>query len=50
MDREFSNVDVMCFLDEHGKRFLMAVSKTPGIKKAVSEFVTAKEVLSHSMR
>ena len=34
-DREFSNVDVMRFLDERGKRFLMAVSKTPGIKKAV---------------
>ena len=34
-DRQFSNVDVMRFLDERGKRFLMAVSKTPGIKKAV---------------
>ena len=42
MDREFSNVDVMRFLDERGERFLMAVSKTPGIKKAVSEFRCGK--------
>ena len=42
MDREFSNVDVMRFLNEHGERFLMAVSKTPGIKKAVSEFRSGK--------
>ena len=42
MDREFSNVDVMRFLDKHGERFLMAVSKTPGIKKAVSEFRRGK--------
>ena len=42
MDREFSNVDVMRFLDECGERFLMAVSKTPGIKKAVSEFHSGK--------
>ena len=42
MDREFSNVDVMCFLDGHGERFLMAVSKTPGIKNAVAEFRRGK--------
>ena len=42
MDREFSNVDVMRFLDERGERFPMAVSKTPGIKKAVSEFRRGK--------
>ena len=42
MDREFSNVDVMRFLDECGERFLMAVSKTPGIKKTVSEFRSGK--------
>ena len=42
MDREFSNVEVMRFLDERGERFLMAVSKTPGIKKAVSEFRCGK--------
>ena len=42
MDREFSNVEVMRFLDECGEKFLMAVSKTPGIKKAVSEFRSGK--------
>ena len=42
MDREFSSVDVMRFLDECGEKFLMAVSKTPGIKKAVSEFRCGK--------
>ena len=42
MDREFSSVDGMRFLDEHCKRFLMAASKTPGIKKAVSEFRSGK--------
>ena len=42
MDREFSSVDVMRFLDEHGERFPMAVGKTPGIKKAVSEFRCGK--------
>ena len=42
MDREFSSVDVMRFLDECGERFLMAVSKRPGIKKAVSEFHSGK--------
>ena len=42
MDREFSKVNMMRFLDERGKRFLMVVSKTPGIKKAVSEFRSDK--------
>ena len=42
MDREFSSVDVMRFLDECGERFLMAVSKTPEIKKAVLEFRRGK--------
>ena len=42
MDREFSSVDVMRFLDEHGEKFLMAVSKTPGIKNAVAEFRRGK--------
>ena len=42
MDREFSSVDVMRFLNGRGERFLMAVSKTPGIKKAVSEFRRGK--------
>ena len=36
MDREFSSVEVMRFLDGHGEKFLMAVSKTPRVKKAVS--------------
>ena len=42
IDREFSSVDVMRFLDEHGEKFLMAVSKTPRIKKAVLEFRRGK--------
>ena len=42
MDREFSNVEVMHFLHERDERFLMAVSKTPGIKKTVSEFRCGK--------
>ena len=42
MDREFSNVEVMRFLDEHGEKFLMAVSKTSRIKKAVLEFRRGK--------
>ena len=42
MDREFSNVEVMRFLDECGERFLMAVSKTSGIKNAVAEFRCGK--------
>ena len=52
MDREFSSVDVMRFLDECGERFLMAVSKTPGIKKAVSEFRSGKRkaVSKYEMR
>ena len=41
-NREFSNVEMMRFLDEHGEKFLKAVSKTPGIKKAVSEFRSGK--------
>ena len=41
-DCEFSNAEVMHFLDEHSKRFLMAVSKTPGIKKVISEFHSSK--------
>ena len=52
MDREFSSVDVMRFLDECGERFLMAVSKTPGIKKAVAEFRRGKRkaVSEYEMR
>ena len=52
MDREFSNVDVMRFLDECGEKFLMAVSKTPGIKKAVAEFRRGKRkaVSKYEMR
>ena len=42
MDHEFGSVKVMRFLDGHGERFLMAVSKTPGIKKAVLEFHCGK--------
>ena len=42
MDREFANVEMMRFLNGRGERFLMAVSKTPGIKKAVSEFRRGK--------
>ena len=41
-DREFSSVDAMRFLDECGEKFLMAVGKRPGIKKAVSEFRRGK--------
>ena len=52
MDREFSSVDVMRFLDECGERFLMAVSKTPGIKNAVAEFRCGKRkaVSKYEMR
>ena len=52
MDREFSSVDVMRFLDECGEKFLMAVSKMPGIKKAVSEFRSGKRkaVSKYEMR
>ena len=42
MDREFANVGMMRFLNERGERFLMAVSKTPGIKKSVLEFCNGK--------
>ena len=42
MGREFSNVEVIRFLDGHDEKFLMAVSKAPGIKKAVSEFRSGK--------
>ena len=42
MDREFANVEMMRFLNGRGERFLMAVSKTPGIKNAVSEFHSGK--------
>ena len=52
MDREFSSVDVMRFLDECGEKFLMAVSNTPGIKKAVAEFRRGKRkaVSKYEMR
>ena len=42
MDREFSSVDVMRFLDECGEKFLMTVSKRPGIKDTVAEFRRGK--------
>ena len=42
MGREFSNVEVMRFLDKHDEKLLMAVSKTHGIKKDVSEFSGGK--------
>ena len=42
MDREFANVEMMRFLNGRGERFLMAVSKTPGIKNAVAEFRRGK--------
>ena len=42
MDCEFSSVDMMRFLDEHGEKFLMAVSKTPGIKKDLLEVCSGK--------
>ena len=52
MDREFSSVDVMRFLDGRGERFLMAVSKRPGIKNAVAEFRRGKRkaVSKYEMR
>ena len=52
MDREFANVEMMRFLDECGERFLMAVSKTPGIKNAVAEFRRGKRkaVSKYEMR
>ena len=42
MDREFANVEMMRFLNGRGERFLMAVSKRPGIKNAVAEFRCGK--------
>ena len=42
MDRELGNAEVMHFLDERGEKFLMAVSKTPRIKKVVLEFRCGK--------
>ena len=42
MDRELGNVVRIRFLDRHGEKFLMAVSRTPGIKKAVLEFCSGK--------
>ena len=52
MDCKFSSVDVMRFLDEYGEKFLMAVSKTPGIKKAVLEFRSGKRdaITKYEMR
>ena len=52
MDRELGNTEVMCFLDGHGEKFLMAVNKTSGIKKAVSEFHRGKRcaVSQYEMR
>ena len=50
MDREFANVEMMRFLNERGERFLMAVSKTPGIKNASQSFAVAKERQYQSMR
>ena len=52
MDREFANVEMMRFLNGRGERFLMAVSKTPGIKNAVAEFRRGKRkaVSKYEMR
>ena len=52
MDREFANVEMMRFLNGRGERFLMAVSKTPGIKNAVAEFRCGKRkaVSKYEMR
>ena len=52
MDREFANVEMMRFLNERGERFLMAVSKTPGIKNAAAEFRCGKRkaVSKYEMR
>ena len=52
MDCKFSSVDVMRFLDKCAKRFLMAVSKMPGIKKAVLEFRSGKRdaITKYEMR
>ena len=50
MDREFSNVDVMCFLDGHGERFLMAVSKRLESKRPSRSFTVVKEMQYQDMR
>ena len=52
MDCELGNTEVMCFLDGHGEKFLMAVSKRPGIKNAVAEFRRGKRkaVSKYEMR
>ena len=52
MDREFANVEMMRFLNGRGERFLMAVSKRPGIKNAVAEFRCGKRkaVSKYEMR
>ena len=52
MDKEFANVEMMRFLNGRGERFLMAVSKRPGIKNAVAEFRRGKRkaVSKHEMR
>ena len=52
MDREFANVEMMRFLHGRGERFLMAVSKRPGIKNAVAEFRCGKRkaVSKYEMR
>ena len=50
MDREFSSVDVMRFLNEHGERFLMAVSKRRESKRPSQSFAVAKERQYQSMR
>ena len=52
MDREFANVEMMRFLNGRGERFLMAVSKRPGIKNAVAEFRRGKRkaVSKYEMR
>ena len=52
MDREFANVEMMRFLNWRGERFLMAVSKRPGIKNAVAEFRCGKRkaVSKYEMR
>ena len=42
MDREFSSVEMMRFLNGRGERPLMAASKRPGIKNAVAEFRCGK--------
>ena len=51
-DREFANVGMMRFLNGRGERFLMAVSKMPGIKNAVAEFRCGKRkaVSKYEMR